>query len=397
MAKTVFEISVFLSSPDDVKDERELLDDAIRNLNIMLTNHTGKCVKLVKWETHCRSGIGRDVQSNINEQIGDDYDIFIGIMWKKFGTPTPRADSGTAEEFERAYKRFQQDPKSIRIMFYFKDAAPSSISEIDPCQWALVNEFRRQLSEKGVKYNLFKTQTELQSLIYVHMALQIFDWGEKWGGPKEAAIREPPIASSTETEDNEPCIEDLFKICQESLDGVGAISFRIADAMDVIAAKMNKRSEEMARTHINTEDMQKHMGDLVAEDIEAFVESMNKEIPLFAESYSTGLDALGRVVALSTISTVLDERALLETLNTVRAMRDSLMKALVSVNTFRNVAAESPRVSNAFNRAKRRTVTVLDLFISEISSALKTISEIERAVMEIIEDHQTSSFCEPAV
>lgn len=389
MARTIFEISALLSSPDDIKEERELLEDVIRNLNIMLTNHTGKRIELVKWETHCYPGISTDVQSNVNEQIGDDYDIFIGIMWKKFGTPTPRAGSGTAEEFERAYKRFQQDPKSVKIMFYFKDAVPSSMSEIDPYQLALVNEFRKQLSEKGVMYSSFKTQTELQSLIYVHMAPQIFDWGEKWGCPKEAVIIEPlPIVSGAEAEDNEPCIEDLFKICQESLDDVGAVSFRIAGAMDVIGAKMNKRCEEIARANMNAADMRKHMGDLVAADIEAFVESMNKEIPLFGESYSTGLDALGRAVALSTISTELDKRALVGTLNTVRAMRRSLMEALISVDTYRNVAANSPLVSNAFNRAKRRAVTVLDLFFSEMSGALKTTSEIERAVMEIIDDRQ---------
>ena|SRR3989337_1199459 len=33
-------------------------------------------------ETHTYPGIGEDAQDVINKQIDDDYDIFIGLMWK---------------------------------------------------------------------------------------------------------------------------------------------------------------------------------------------------------------------------------------------------------------------------------------------------------------------------
>ncbi|WP_462074860.1 hypothetical protein [Nitrospira sp. CMX1] len=53
----------------------------------------------------------------INDQIGE-YDIFIGIMWRRFGTPTGVAGSGTEGEFRIAYKRWQENPQ-IALMFYF--------------------------------------------------------------------------------------------------------------------------------------------------------------------------------------------------------------------------------------------------------------------------------------
>ena len=49
-------------------------------------------------------GFGTDPQGVVNEEIGDDYEIFIGPLWSRFGTPTPRAFSGTQEEFERVYE-----------------------------------------------------------------------------------------------------------------------------------------------------------------------------------------------------------------------------------------------------------------------------------------------------
>ena len=49
-----------------------------------------------------------DGQDVINRQIEDKYDLFIGIMYTKFGSPTNRAESGTVEEFEIAYKKAQE-------------------------------------------------------------------------------------------------------------------------------------------------------------------------------------------------------------------------------------------------------------------------------------------------
>ena len=59
-------------------------------------------------------------QGIINKQIGE-YDIFIGMMWKRFGTPTGKAGSGTEEEFRLAYE-YWETTKSVMILFYFCQA-----------------------------------------------------------------------------------------------------------------------------------------------------------------------------------------------------------------------------------------------------------------------------------
>ena len=51
-------------------------------------------------------GLGLDVQQVVTEQIPCDYEVYVGILCTRVGTPTPRALSGTVEEFEDARRRW---------------------------------------------------------------------------------------------------------------------------------------------------------------------------------------------------------------------------------------------------------------------------------------------------
>ncbi len=180
MARKVTILRVFAASPTDVAEERAALEEIVRELNLTWGNNIGLSLDLVKWETHAYPGIGSDAQAVINEQIADDYDIFVGIMWTRFGTPTGRAGSGTAEEFERAYSRFKSDPNQIRIMFYFNDA-PVPPSQLDPEQLSLVQKFRGELGQKGDLYWTYTTREEFSQLLRIHLSRQVQAWGKSWG------------------------------------------------------------------------------------------------------------------------------------------------------------------------------------------------------------------------
>jgi len=164
MAKQVSVLSVFVASPDDVSEEREALEQVIRELNHLWSTSKSIRLELIRWETHAYPSVGVDAQAVINEQIGDSYDIFIGILWKKFGTPTDRACSGTEEEFNRAYERYKENPSKLRIMFYFKTAPPADLNEVDPIQWSLVKRFREQLGAIGSLYWNYRGKEDFSSL-----------------------------------------------------------------------------------------------------------------------------------------------------------------------------------------------------------------------------------------
>jgi hypothetical protein len=79
MPKVTTNLRVFLSSPGDLSHEREIFKDIIGESNRILSDSDSDIrFELVMWETDTFPSIGKDAQSIINEQIGDNYDIFVG-------------------------------------------------------------------------------------------------------------------------------------------------------------------------------------------------------------------------------------------------------------------------------------------------------------------------------
>lgn len=180
MSKLVNLLRIFVSSPGDLAFEKEIIEAVIDELNSSSYPKSDLRLELVKWETHGYPEIGEDdAQHKINKQIGDDYDIFIGLMWARFGTPTNRAKSGSEEEFNRAYDRYLRDPQGLRILYYFKDA-PIPPSQIDPQQLSKVNEFRAHLQTVGLIWT-FDAPEMFRQQIRGHLTRHLEEFGKSWG------------------------------------------------------------------------------------------------------------------------------------------------------------------------------------------------------------------------
>ena len=166
MPKSVIIYKVFLASPGDVKEEREEVKKVIGLFNQM-NSKNGINLELVCWEDNTSPAFGNYPQEVVSSQIGDDYDIFIGILWARFGTPTPRFGSGTEEEFNGAYRRLQCGDK-LEIMIYLKDDSISP-SQIDPVQLGKVKEFISKLPDLGGYYFSFKSKEDFHDLLLKHL------------------------------------------------------------------------------------------------------------------------------------------------------------------------------------------------------------------------------------
>lgn len=104
-------IRIFVSSPGDVADERAQCEGAVQELNMTLhalMPERGVELELIRWETHTHPDLTGNPQQVVDDQIGVDYHIFLGIMWTRFGTPTSSAGSGTEREFRAAYQGWQE-------------------------------------------------------------------------------------------------------------------------------------------------------------------------------------------------------------------------------------------------------------------------------------------------
>lgn len=103
-------------------------------------------IKVLRWERDSFPEAGRP-QGVINRQI-PQYDVFVGIMWTRFGTPTGEAGSGTEEEFNLARARWE-DKGEPHILFYFSKApATPPQNDDDLEQLRKVMEFRKVLAAK---------------------------------------------------------------------------------------------------------------------------------------------------------------------------------------------------------------------------------------------------------
>jgi hypothetical protein len=187
MADTRTVIRTFLASPGDVGPERDAASEIVSELNAIWSKFLGLTLELIRWETHAYPGIGDDAQFVINEEIADDYDLFVGIMWMKFGTPTQRAGSGTEEEFNRAYQRYTRDPQSVRIMFYFK-SPPSPTDVVDQHQIEAVAAFRQKVGNQGVLYWTFQDEQHFATLLRMHLSLQMQHYHGQFTGKSNTRV-----------------------------------------------------------------------------------------------------------------------------------------------------------------------------------------------------------------
>lgn len=144
-------IRVFVASPGDVAAERQMVRDVVDAINKTVGQDKGVRFEVIGWETDSIPSYGRDAQNILNEQLGDmtAVELFVGIMWNRFGSVTPRAGSGTEEEFTRAFEALQKTGQPA-IMFYF-NRMPFDASTSDAAEQKLkVLKFKEEMQKNGL-------------------------------------------------------------------------------------------------------------------------------------------------------------------------------------------------------------------------------------------------------
>jgi hypothetical protein len=144
-------IKIFLATPGDLTDERLGLAALIKDINVVLTFLAPEkrlFLELLRYETHTFPDVGLP-QNVINRQIPPDYDVLIGAMWSRCGTPTKEHESGSIEEFWRAYEHRQTNGSSPVITFYFCDQLIPIPSPDELRQLEGVVAFREKVTPLG--------------------------------------------------------------------------------------------------------------------------------------------------------------------------------------------------------------------------------------------------------
>jgi hypothetical protein len=156
---------VFIASPSDVENERDIVREVLNRWNEINTEKFQILLFPVGWDTHSSPEIGNHPQKIINKKILKDCDLLIGVFWTRFGTPTKDYDSGTEEEIEEHIKT----GKPTMLYFSSQPVVPGSY---DQEQFEKVQAFKEKCENKGI-FEQYSSIEEFQKKLSDHIQIKI--------------------------------------------------------------------------------------------------------------------------------------------------------------------------------------------------------------------------------
>lgn len=165
MRNTFQSFSTFISSPSDVKDEREITKDVITKINNNIRDTLHLNFHILSWdelppETPALSE--ESIQDRLNQFVKRSH-FFVLILHKRYGTVERGHDkSNTEREIDTILELNKINPK-IKILSYFKDTGKENP---DPGEQEIkVNILKNRLEKQGVHYKKFVNITDFREKI----------------------------------------------------------------------------------------------------------------------------------------------------------------------------------------------------------------------------------------
>jgi hypothetical protein len=143
-----------IASPSDTIEFRRVLQQTLWEWNSVQADDTGVMILPVRWELDATPEMGARPQAILNRQLVDVSDVLVGIFWKRLGTPTAEAESGTAEEI----RRFIEAGRPVLIYRCDVPAAPTSL---EGDELKRLERFLAELRSNGL-IDSFNSSDELQ-------------------------------------------------------------------------------------------------------------------------------------------------------------------------------------------------------------------------------------------
>ncbi|MCP4689218.1 MAG: DUF4062 domain-containing protein, partial [Desulfobacterales bacterium] len=200
--KSKLELSVFIASPGDVGEEREIAREACEDLSgkPLMRDTLGLSLLATGWEDVFPSP-GRP-QEIINSLVRE-CDIFICIFHKRFGSPTGKSGSGTLEEFLLAYESWKKLEKP-HIMFYFKRAMVSGLRDLEDPQLQKVFKLKESIQKnRRLLYTGFANPDDFREKLTGHL--------EGWVAKNAHGLKHPPPGTDGVAADAPPHIPLAYR------------------------------------------------------------------------------------------------------------------------------------------------------------------------------------------
>lgn len=153
---------LFLATPEDLGDQRELISSLIADIS------REDPIEVVDWGAHVAAQSGGEPTALVPVSPGD---VFLGLAWLKFGSPTVHDHEpteahafrpATEQDFELAFRSFATAPRTASLFYRYK-GMPQSLSQINGEQLARVDRFygRFQEGKSPGHYSEYQNRDEL--------------------------------------------------------------------------------------------------------------------------------------------------------------------------------------------------------------------------------------------
>lgn len=374
MPKQTTTLQIFLASPSDVSQEREIVDVVVSELNRTWSTTLDIKYEVLKWESDVSPGFSSEPQAVVNQQISEEYDVFIGIFWGRVGTPTKTYISGSIEEFEIAYKRYKLTG-TPEIMIYFKEA-PIIPSKIDPSQIGYLQDFKKKISELGGLYSTFEDNPSLEASLRSHLSAVAKKFLSKI--KNHAAAPAEPDKNGDDKE--ELGYLDFIDIYTAEVDTMSASLGSITKLITSLGNQLSKRSE---RIKIASAPQTRTLLRRMADDMESFSKKLDDQLIIYRSSKERGLDALSQAVALHA-EIAGKNTEMINLRSSLQGQIEAIEGAHSVIVEMRNNVELMPRMTKEINKSKNSMAISIDLFISEVDSTLQTVSNIAESIDQMV-------------
>ena len=248
MPKEKLEYCILLSTPSDLTDERSAVEEIISELSATWGRANDATLRLLSWEKDVAPSFASEAQEVINQSFDDDWDVYLGIMHIRFGTPTKRYGSGTEEEFERAYKLWSSKGSGRALMFYFKNGAVVP-DDIDVGQLLKVRSFKEKVSALGGLYGEFDDLEAFKNLLRIHIAKVLYDLHKNCSLSK-CLVDKSPTVTDSDTADGEDEDSGLLDFMESFLGGMDVMT----NSIQKISMAMDKTTNTLRECQIDIQN-----------------------------------------------------------------------------------------------------------------------------------------------
>jgi len=164
MPDTIQLFRILFAAPSDVTEEKTLVRAATNDWNVQHGDGFEARIELMNWQTHAHPEAGRRPQAILNRQFADRADIVLAIFWRRLGSPTGKASSGTVEEIERAQRRGK------KVMVYFSQRPGGEEERSDSSEQVRIEQYRRKLG-RNTLYGTYGSKREFETAVRKDLAL----------------------------------------------------------------------------------------------------------------------------------------------------------------------------------------------------------------------------------